>query len=69
MSEAVSLVPGKSDADKAKELLARLEKALLPACAIMDEIRDAGFVAAFSFGIDARNRNIISLLKIAKEYT
>ena len=68
MSEPVSLVTTKPDAERAAELRVNLEKALAPVCEVLDEIVEAGFQGVYQTNLDYRKKNVITLIKIVKEF-
>jgi hypothetical protein len=60
MSEAIKMVPGKSDAEIARELADRMSAVLAPVCAIMDEARKQGFEINFHLAPDWTGRTVVA---------
>jgi hypothetical protein len=60
MNEAINLVPGKSDAEIARDMAARVVAALVPVCAVMDEARKHGFDISFQLGPDWTGRTVVA---------
>jgi hypothetical protein len=59
---------GKSDCEQAEVLKVKLTEKLLQVCVVADEAQAAGFGIAFQLGKDFQNRNVISILKLIKEF-
>jgi hypothetical protein len=60
MSEAIKMVPGRSDAEIARDIASRLAAALVPACAIMDEARKHGFDVSFQLMPDWTGKTVVA---------
>jgi hypothetical protein len=71
MSNAVaqlSVVPGRSDAERAAEHRRAIEEALKPVLSVLDIARTDGFVISFTLGIDYAGRANIASLSLAKHF-
>ena len=64
----LAIVLGKSDADKAADLKARLGEALGHVGEIMDKAQAEGFQVNFAMGKDYRGVNVVANLQIMKVY-
>lgn len=68
MDTPVTLVTTKPDAERAKDIRAKIEEALGPVCCVMDEAVAAGFTIGFQLAPDYRQRHVIALLKVTKDF-
>lgn len=66
--QPIVLVTTRSDADRAREIREKLEKALEPVCRVMDEAVKGGFTINFNLMPDYRQMHVIGLLKVMKEF-
>lgn len=64
----VKLVPGKSDAEKAKELREKVEAAVGPMLEIFTAAKAEGFEVMYSIQMDGLGHAYLHTLKIMKEY-
>jgi hypothetical protein len=60
MNEAIKMVPGRPDAETARDLAERMSAALNPVCAIMDEARKQGFDISFQLAPDWTGRTAVA---------
>ena len=65
--DLVRLIPTQSDEDKAKELRAEFDKAIVPVLDILTKAKSAGFDIIFQIGVDGFNRNTLLAFGINKK--
>lgn len=65
-SGEITLVPGKSDQQKADEYRDEIRAALTSVCEIMGRARRDGLVVTFNLGLDGFGRDQIANLQISK---
>ena len=68
MTNTLTVVPSKPDAEVAAELKKKIIEALEPVCKILSEADEAGFEASFHIGLGPLGKQSIHMLKIAKIY-
>lgn len=66
MNDPVSLVPGKTDKERADDYRARLTPLLEQAAAIVGEARQAGFIIGFNISPDQFGRVKVQTIDVTK---
>lgn len=66
MNEAVTLVPGKTDAEKASQIRADLLPILEQVCAVVGKARGEGMIVSFNIAPDQFGRVKVQALDITK---
>ena len=68
MTEPLTVVPAKPDAEIAASLKTSIANALGVVCLAMDEANAHGFDVAFNVGVGFAGRNVITNLKLTKPF-